>query len=110
MLDQKTSTLYVSASQVFNLFFYPKWFWKPEVSLVTVLKLSHDIETGKYLIEDQQDLYQSNEFVKFVGPVLNIFVVFWQLFATVFCIIGALLLVPITVLEQRMVQKKTGRD
>lgn len=110
VLDQKTATLYVSISQVFHLFFLPHWFWKPEISLVSVLKLSHDIETNKYLIEDQQDLYQSNEFVKFVGPVLNLIVVFWQLFATAFCIFGALLLAPFTMYEQKVAQKKMARD
>lgn len=90
------------------MFIYPKWLWKPEVSLVTVLKLSHDIETNKYMIQDQQDLYQSNEFVKFVGPVLNILIGFWQMFGTAVCIFGALLLAPVTRLEQRMAQKKNG--
>jgi len=108
VLDQKTLTLYLSISQVFNLFFYPKWLWKPEVNLVTVLKLTHDVESNKYLIKDQQDLYQSNEFVKFMAPVLNLFVIFLQFFSTFLCILGAVFLAPITMFEQKMATKKVA--
>lgn len=108
VLDQKTLTLYVAISQVFKFFFVPQWFHKPEVSLVTVLKLSHEPETNKYLIESQQDLYQSNEVVKFVGPIFNLVVMLWQLLATGFCILGALSLAPVTMLEQRVTYKKNG--
>lgn len=111
VLDQKTLNLYVSISQVFKLFFLPQWFYRADVSLVTVLKLSHEPETNKYTIESQRDLYQSNEVVKFVLPVFNLgtlIVTFCQLFATAFCIVGALLLAPITMLEQKVAHKKNG--
>jgi len=106
VLDQKTSTLYVSMSQSFNMFFFPKWFWNPEVSLVTVLSLVHDTETNKYWIQSQQDMYQSNEFVKFLGPVLNLLVIFWQLFGTFMSIGMALVLTPVTMVEQKVAEKK----
>ncbi|KAK4146783.1 uncharacterized protein C8A04DRAFT_25351 [Dichotomopilus funicola] len=50
----------------------------------------------RYLIATQQDLYQTTEFVKFVGlapgsVVLNVL----QLVATLFCLVGAVLLGPV---------------
>jgi len=51
-------------------------------------------------------MYQSNEFVKFLGPVLNLLVVFWQLFATFLSIVGATALAPVTMLEQKVAEKK----
>ncbi|KAH8590549.1 hypothetical protein B0O99DRAFT_664128 [Bisporella sp. PMI_857] len=46
---------------------------------------------GKYYIVSQEDLYQTNEFVKFVclGGVTIIY--FWQISATIVCAIGSLL-------------------
>jgi hypothetical protein len=40
-------------------------FYAAHVQLVTVLKLDQDKQTRRYLIQSQEDLYQTNEFVKF---------------------------------------------
>lgn len=50
----------------------------------------------RYLITTQQDLYQTTEFIKFVGlapgsVVLN----FFQLVATLFCLVAAVMLGPV---------------
>ncbi|KAK3688501.1 hypothetical protein B0T22DRAFT_440039 [Podospora appendiculata] len=49
-----------------------------------------------YMIKKQEDLYQVNEFLKFVfsAPAGTVYA-FWQLFSTVFCVLGALLLSPL---------------
>jgi hypothetical protein len=105
--DQKQQLLYVSLSQIFHLFFLPRFLYGQEVSLVTILSLSHDVDSGKYTIESQEDLYQSSELVKFFTPrgTGTVFVAFWQWVATVFCIIGSLVLAPVTWFEE-IVQEK----
>ena len=58
-----------------------------------------------YLIQSQNDLYQVNEFVKFVSQlgVLSVLVYAWQLGATLLCVIGAGLFWPVSWVEQNMV-------
>jgi hypothetical protein len=58
-------------------------------------------EDKKYYIKRQEDLYQSNEIVKFFWPGGATIIWFWQVFATFLCIIGALALSPVTWMEQR---------
>jgi len=60
----------------------------------------HDKREAKYYIQSQNDLYQVNEFVKFFWPGGFLFVWAWQLFATLFCVLGAIALSPITYAEQ----------
>lgn len=50
----------------------------------------------RYLIQKQEDLYQVNEFLKFVTLSPGSAVAgFLQLFATIFCVIGAAMLGPV---------------
>lgn len=58
----------------------------------------------KYYIQKQEDLYQSNELVKFFGPGYSALVLLQQLIASIFCIIGAFIFAPITWLEQKRAQ------
>jgi hypothetical protein len=90
-------------SQVFSLWFVP--FYAANVSLVTVLVLSHNADEGKYYIESQQDLYQLNEFIKFILPGGDIFFRLWQWFATILCILGSLVLAPMTWAEQKFAER-----
>jgi hypothetical protein len=71
------------------------------VRLVSVLQLEHSTADGKYYIAGQKDLYQVNEFVKFVWPGGAVVVWLWQCFATLVCVVGALVLAPVTWLEER---------
>lgn len=52
---------------------------------------------GHYLIAKQEDLYQVNEFVKFVLPfgIGDALVSLWQLLATAMCLAGTLALFPL---------------
>lgn len=124
--DAQHLLLYVSIHQIFKIQWVP--FHKSDVRLTTVLKLAED-ETRKaeieefsakqakkilkndyaalqvphkrYLIQSQNDLYQTNEFVKFVfffGGCSAIMA--WQFFATFACVLGAFLMWPVTYLEE----------
>lgn len=94
--------LYLSISQIFHLFFMP--FYAPKVNLVTVLRLSHDRDSNRYYIHSQQDLYQTNEFVKFVWPGGATALLLWQWMNTLLSIVGALVLAPVTWVEERVAE------
>jgi hypothetical protein len=102
--DQKSQILYISISQIFSLFFVP--FYSPQVNLVTVLHLSHDIDDNKYYVDTQRDLYQLNEFVKFVWPGGATLLLLWQWMNTLLSIVGALVLAPMTWVEERVAERK----
>lgn len=111
--DQKSLLLYVSIHQTFHIFFLPRFIYNANVSLVAVLRLSHVPETyggsnGKYFIASQEDLYQTNEFIKFFMPlgVGTALVWLWQAAVTLICIACALLLAPFTWAEEALAQKK----
>jgi hypothetical protein len=100
--NQKSQLLYVSIHQVFSLFFVP--FYKSDVHLTTVLSLTPtENESGdkKYYIRSQEDLYQTNEVVKFFWPGGDWVVWLWQIVATGFCIVGSLAFWPLTMMEDR---------
>jgi len=96
--DESNLILYINISQVFRIFIIP--FYKAPVNLVTVLQLVHDKKESKYYIQSQDDLYQVNEFVKFFWPGGFLIVWAWQMFATFFCLLGAIALWPISYIEQ----------
>jgi hypothetical protein len=68
----------------------------------------HHANDGKYYIQSQEDLYQLNEVVKFFWPGGATIIWLWQLFATALCIVGALLLAPVTWVEQRHANSING--
>jgi hypothetical protein len=103
--NQKSSILFVEIHQIFSLFFVP--FYKSNVHLTTKLHLVHKSD-GKYYIKSQEDLYQSNEVVKFFWPGGATIIWLWQLFATFLCIVGALTLAPVTWMYQRQSNKVNG--
>lgn len=58
---------------------------------------------AKLRIQSQNDLYQVNEFVKFVSVfgLLSIGVYAWQLFATLVCVLGAGMGWPVSWVEEK---------
>lgn len=98
--DAANLTLYLHISQTFRIWFIP--FYAAPVSLVTVLKLAQDKASKKYLIRSQEDLYQTTEFARFAIPLGHFAVIAWQLLATLFCVLGAVVFYPQTVLEERL--------
>lgn len=117
--DAPNLTLYVSIHQLFRIWFLPTSIFAAPVSLVTVLRLvpittsslpssfppSSTPAKTKYLIQSQNDLYQVNEFVKFVSPlgVLSVVVYAWQVLATLACVVGAGLFWWVSWVEQNVV-------
>ncbi|ORY04295.1 hypothetical protein BCR34DRAFT_627114 [Clohesyomyces aquaticus] len=96
--DEPNLTLYVDISQVFRIYIIP--FYRAPVRLVTVLKLGRSEGDRKYYIESQNDLYQVDQFVKFVAPGSWVLVWLWQFWATFFCLLGAAALWPVSVVEE----------
>ncbi|KAF9899478.1 hypothetical protein BX616_003014 [Lobosporangium transversale] len=92
--DLKKRVLYVEISQVFSLWFVP--LYKSHVHFVAALHLTQFPDDKRYYIFKQEDHYQFNEFVKFVWPGGDTFLTIWQFTATLACIIGGLLLAPLT--------------
>lgn len=110
--DPQNLILYVSIHQLFRIWLLP--FFSARASLVTVLRLvprkhhttaTSSSPTTTYLIQSQNDLYQVNEFVKFVSQfgILSVVVYAGQLLATLFCVVGAGLFWPVSWVEQNMV-------
>ena len=123
--DQQNMVLYVGMSQVFAIWAIPTH--RSEVTLVTVLHLTNDYvpptkasidaahgpdeqrvsnvaeKSGhrpKYYITSQNDLYQTDQFIKFVLPWFWILVPLWQTFATYFCVVLSYAFYPVTWLEE----------
>jgi hypothetical protein len=110
--DETNLILYVNISQIFSIWIIP--FHRAPVNLTSVLKLHHNRGDDKYYIASQNDLYQVDEFVKFVLPPGWILVWLWQFWATFFCLLGAFALQPVTWVEQQIWDKgghgkRTGR-
>lgn len=109
--------LYVGLTQVFAIWAIPTH--RSKVSLVTVLHLTRaepksaqeNVKNGggKYYITSQNDLYQTDQFIKFVLPWLWMLVPLWQLFATYMCVLMSYLFYPVTWIEENR-QKKFTRD
>ncbi|MCJ1284645.1 hypothetical protein MMC26_003980 [Xylographa opegraphella] len=106
--DAHSLRLYVSIHQVFQPWAIPGL--RVRVRLVTELQLvatppAEAHAPRCYRIAAQNDLYQVNEFVKFVSVlrVLWLAVLGWQFAATGFCVLGALLLAPVSWVEENVV-------
>jgi len=112
--DEKNNVLYVGLTQVFAIWAIPTH--RSEVSLVTVLHLvqgpekdvtvldSTGIPTGqaknKWYIQSQNDLYQTDQFIKFVLPWLAWLVPLQQWIATLVCIFFSYVFEPLTWWEE----------
>ncbi|RKF55005.1 hypothetical protein GcM3_205023 [Golovinomyces cichoracearum] len=96
--NQKTSTLYCELNQAFIRITLP--FYRGNAHLTTKLLLHHSEKDDKYYIKTQEDLYQSNEIASYFIPGSSTLVYLLQIFASLLCIVGAIVLAPITWLEQ----------
>lgn len=105
--DEPNLILYVNITQIFGLWFIP--FHRAHVNLTTVLELKQNRGDDKYYIQSQNDLYQTDQFVKFLIPPSWIFVWLWQFWATFFCFLGAAALWPITYAEQWVWEESESR-
>ena len=91
--------------QIFRIWLIP--FFSAPVSLVTVLHLVKQKHHSppRYVIRAQNDLYQVNEFVKFVSQfgILSVMVFGLQMIATGLCVLGGMVFWPISWVEQNVV-------
>ncbi|KAF2028759.1 hypothetical protein EK21DRAFT_113615 [Setomelanomma holmii] len=96
--DQRHLILYTTIAQTFRP--WPVPFYAAPVRLTTVLHLQYNRADHKYYIRSQEDLYQVDQFVKFLVPGSWVLVLAWQFLATCFCVLGAVLGWPVSVLEE----------
>lgn len=109
--DSKTLRLYVTMHQVFRIWIIP--FFSASVTLTTLLQLveepyptpHHPNKRSLYFIQSQNDLYQVNEWIKFISPfgILSLLLLTWQLIATGLCVLGAVALWPVSWAEQNVI-------
>lgn len=102
--------LYLNMSQRFAIWAIP--FHRSYVTLTTELHLTRPPNSRKYYIKAQNDLYQSDQFVQFVLPwgIGTALVYGWHFLATFLCMLGAVILAPITWLEQNWSDRHGGRE
>ncbi|KAF2012129.1 hypothetical protein BU24DRAFT_425965 [Aaosphaeria arxii CBS 175.79] len=105
--DEPNLKLYVTIFQVFRIWIIP--FYSAPVRLVTVLNLKRNRGDGKLYIDGQNDLYQVDQFVKFVAPGGWALVWLWQFWATAFCLLGALVLWPVSAAEEYVAVRRGGK-
>ncbi|KAH3944049.1 hypothetical protein HBH98_150890 [Parastagonospora nodorum] len=96
--DEANLTLYVQIFQIFRIWLVP--FYYAPVELTTVLKLRHDKGDNKYYIHSQNDLYQVDQWIRFILPGGHLLIYLWHAWATFFCVVGAYLLIPVTWIEE----------
>ena len=100
--DRTNNILYVGISQVFAIWAVP--IHRADVSLVTVLHLVQEIEPasgkGKWYIQSQNDLYQTDQFIRFALPHFAWVFVLWQYFATLVCVVASYIFAPVTWWEE----------
>lgn len=94
-------------TQKFGLWFIP--FRRARVNLTTVLTLKQNRGDDKYYIDQQNDLYQTDEFVRFIIPPSWILVWAWQFWSTFFCVLGAAALWPISYAQQWVWEETESR-
>ncbi|KAJ4356980.1 hypothetical protein N0V95_002852 [Ascochyta clinopodiicola] len=100
--DETNAILYVSIFQIFRIWLIP--FYYAPVFLTSVIKLEYNDFDEKYYIKSQDDLYAVDQWIRFIAPGGWILVRLWQFWASFFCVIGAIVLHPITLLEERSFQ------
>ena len=125
--DEDGGIVYVGVRQKFGIWYIP-YYGRADVRLVAVLHLekrtmppegTHRValtngydDEGEpsrlkplYYVKSQQDLYQLNEFVKFVDMfgVFGMFAIIGQLIAALSCALLALIFWPISWLEENLI-------
>jgi len=106
--DESHSILYVNLNQTFSIWLFP--FHHSHVNLTTVLYLEKGVGRGvtdgkeRYYIKHQEDLYQTDQWVKFPSPrILPAVVWVVQCLAAVVCMICLYLFAWLDFLEEKEV-------
>jgi len=115
--DESHSILYVNLNQTFSIWLIP--FHHSHVNLTTVLYLEKGVGRGvtdgkeRYYIKHQEDLYQTDQWVKFPSPrILPAIVWVVQCLAAVVCMICLYLFAWLDFLEEKEIvgDKASKRD
>jgi hypothetical protein len=106
--DKERNILYAGVKQRFRIWFLVPLGYTADVELVTKLRLVFEAGEGKYYIEEQEDLYQTTEWLKFAW--FGIWRLAWvmHLLAMVVCIIMAGVGAPVSYVEERFGIGKKG--
>jgi hypothetical protein len=109
--DEANLKLYVTIYQIFRIWLIP--FYYAPVSFTTVLTLSHQqspltLQTSsltfsgrsKYYIKRQDDLYQVDQWIRFLLPGGWVLIWAWWAWSTFFCLLGCFILRPVTWIEE----------
>ncbi|KAF2402377.1 hypothetical protein EJ06DRAFT_580641 [Trichodelitschia bisporula] len=97
--DPASYILYVHIAQGFRIRAVPGY--RADVELVTVLRLRQEEGENGLRICSQEDLYQTDHFVRFFWLGGWAVVRLWQVLATAVCVLGALVGWPVTLVEER---------
>ena len=100
--DKENSILYVDIRQTFRIFAFALLGYKADVALVTKLSLEHRPSEGRYYIKEQNDLYQTDQFAKFLWFGLWRLVIVWHLISMVVCILLAAVGGPVSFVEEKL--------
>lgn len=98
----------MSIFQIFRIWLIP--FYYAPVYLTSVIKLECNDDDKKYYIASQDDLYAVDQWIRFIAPGGWILVRLLQFWASLFCVIGAVILHPITLLEERTSRGDGGKS
>jgi hypothetical protein len=100
-LDSQNAILYVGVQQNFRVWPIALLGYVARVELVTKLGLKREEGEGRYYIESQEDLYQTDQFARFVWFGVWRGVMVFQVVNLIVCVLMALLLKPVTWVEER---------
>ncbi|KAG9190015.1 hypothetical protein G6011_08103 [Alternaria panax] len=71
-----------------------------DISASTTSKPTNGISKPLFHIAKQDDLYQVDQWIRFIAPGAWMLIWLWQAWATVFCVAGTVLLWPVTWVEE----------
>ncbi|KAL6707845.1 hypothetical protein ACN47E_003745 [Coniothyrium glycines] len=97
--DETNLILYASVFQIFRIWWIPCYY--APVHLTCVLRLEQNPRDGKYYIKAQDDLYAVDQWIRFLLPGGWVLVYMYQFWATVFCVLGVVVLRPVSWAEER---------
>jgi hypothetical protein len=106
--DETNLILYATIFQIFRIWFIPFYYAPARLTCVLHLRKSPSTSSPssdsssktKYYIAKQEDLYQVDQWIRFIAPGGWMLIWLWQAWATVFCVAGTVLLWPITWMEE----------
>lgn len=96
--DEPNLILYVQIFQIFRIWLVP--FYYAPVNLTTVIKLQRNRTDNKYYIRSQNDLYQVDQWIKFLLPGGWALIYLWHFWASLFSLLGTWALLPVTWVEE----------